>query len=408
MNFTHILPLIRKNNPNTGATLIEMLLGSILTSFVVSIAGWGLVQFLTVDQKASAKGIIQFNSNRALEFISEEIKLGRRIESNAVTALSEAPDFTLPNGAKPIIVLQVPDLSQPVIYYTKPAVDIWEGPEMIMRWGPTIDDQGEYEPTEINNPENWQYNVLIDSIDNTAQTPDCPTDWQTTNTDATQGFNACVNSQEKLVKLHLATTADNKTWKENVSYQVETMAFARSNINQGFTDDDESIFTVNNNQLTLEDSANVRFEVLGGEITCGADGEDIPVSTHLYVDDTEHTLDTNSTLTLTNQPAGTTFDVKSIAGDESICSGSGLTVTTNDTNTSQVMVLLDGDPVPDITPFANQNTIDVFLRKYVANGKVKIADNEAIYLFELGTTDQDNAAFDLQDNVVLATVESSD
>ena len=408
MNPNHLLSLIRKNNPNTGASLVEVLLGSALMSFVIGIAGWGLVHFLMLDQKASAKGTIQFNSNRALEFISEEVKLGRRIDSNAVSALAEAPDFTLPDDAKPILVLHVPDVSQPIIYYIKPAEDIWEGPDVIERWGPNFTDEGEYDPTEINNPQSWESHLLIDSIDNTAQTPDCPTGWQATNTDATQGFNACVNSQEKLVKLHLATTADNKTWKENVSYQVETMAFARSNINQGFTDDDESIFTVNNNQLTLEDSANVRFEVLGGEITCGADGEDIPVSTHLYVDDTEHTLDTNSTLTLTNQPAGTTFDVKSIAGDESICSGSGLTVTTNDTNTSQVMVLLDGDPVPDITPFANQNTIDVFLRKYVANGKVKIADNEAIYLFELGTTDQDNAAFDLQDNVVLATVESSD
>ena len=407
MKLTHFLPLIRKNSPNTGATLMEILLGSVLTSFVVSIAGWGLVHFLTVDQKASAKGIIQFNSNRALEFISEEIKLGRRIESNAVTALSEAPDFTLPNGAKPIIVLQVPDLSQPVIYYTKPAVDIWEGPEMIMRWGPTIDDQGEYEPTEINNPENWQYNVLIDSIDNTAQTPDCPTDWQTTNTDATQGFNACVNPQEKLVKFNLATTADNKTWKENINYQVETMAFARSNINQGFSDDDESIFTVNNNQLTLEDSANVTFEVLGGEITCGAGGVDIPVATNLYVDDNQQSWETNSPLTLTNQPAGTTFDVESIAGDGSICDGAGLTVSTTDTNTPQVKVLLDGDPVPDITPFANQNSIEFFLQDYVEDGKIKLADNEAIYLFELAETDQANSAFDLQDNVVLATVESS-
>ncbi len=406
MNFTHFLPLIRKNNPNTGATLIEILLGSILTSFVVSIAGWGLVQFLTVDQKASAKGIIQFNSNRALEFISEEIKLGRRIESSAVAALAEAPDFTLPDGAKPIIVLQVPNLSQPVIYYTQPAEDIWEGPEMIMRWGPTIDDRGQYEPTEINNPENWQYSVLIDSIDNRSQTPNCPTDWQPTNTDATQGFNACVNPQGKLVKINLATTADNKTWKENINYEVETMAFARSNINQGFTDD-ESIFIVNNKQLTLEKSATVRFEVLGGEITCGAGGVDIPVATNLYVNDNQQSWDTNSVLTLTNQAAGTTFDVESIAGDGSICSGAGLTVSTTNTNTPQVVVLLDGDPVPDITPFAEQNSIEFFLREYVEDGKIKLADNEAIYLFELAETDQESSAFDLQDNVVLATVESS-
>ncbi len=407
MNPNHLLSLIRKNNPNTGSSLVEMLLGSALMSFVIAIAGWGLVHFLMLDQKASAKGNIQFNSNRALEFITEEVKLGRRIDSNEVTALAEAPDFTLPDGAKPIIVLQVPNLSQPIIYYTKPAEDIWEGPDVIERWGPNFTDEGEYDPTEINNPQSWESNLLIDSIDNTAHTPDCPTGWQATNTNATRGFNACVNPQQKLVKINLATTADNKTWKENINYQVETMAFARSNMTQGFTED-TPIFTVNNNQVTLEGSANVRFEVLGGDITCGAGGEDIPVSTHLYVDDTEHIWDTNSALTLTNQAAGTTFDVKSIAGDGSICGGAGLTVSTTDTDQSQVKVLLNGDPVPDIEPFADQNTIESFLQQYVEDGKVKIADNEAIYLFELGTTNQESAAYDFQDNVVLATVETSD
>ena len=51
--------------------------------------------------------------------------------------------------------------------------------------------------------------------------------------------------------------------------------------------------------------------------------------------------------------------------------------------------------------------IPFFLQKYVENGKVKIAENEAIYLFELGTTNKKSSAFDLQDNVVLATVESA-
>ncbi len=147
---------------------------------------------------------------------------------------------------------------------------------------------------------------------------------------------------------------------------------------------------------------------MGGEITCGAGGEDIPVTTNLYIDGTQQTWNTDSPLNLPTQPAGTTFDVESISGNDSICGGLSITASTNDSNTSQVVVLVNGDPVPDITPFANQNTIDFFLQKYVENGKIKIAKNEAIYLFELGTTNQSNTAFDLQDNVVLATVENPD
>ncbi len=404
MNLTNLLPLIRKNNYNNGATLIELLLGSSLMSLVVGLAGWGLVNSTILDQKASAKGNIQYNSNRALAFISDEVKLGRKIESDAVAALAEAPDFILPDGAKPILVLQLPDIPQRVIYYKKPAENIWEGPYLIARWGPDMDNQGEYEPDEINNPGIWESNVVIDSIDDTPETPNCPQDWQASNTNSTRGFNACVNPDEKLVKLNIATTADNKTWQNNINYQVETMAFARSNINQVFTDD-SPLFSLNNNELILDQPANVTFEVLGGEITCTAQGGSIPVQTNLYINANKQTWDTNSSLTLSEQPAGTRFDVQSIAGNPSICNGLGLTVSTTEANTQQVMVLRNGDDVPPITPFANQNTIDFFLQQYVEDDKIKIAENQAIYLFELGTTNKESSAFDLQDNVVLATVD---
>ena len=147
-----------------------------------------------------------------------------------------------------------------------------------------------------------------------------------------------------MVKLHLATSADNKTWHEKVNYQVETTAFARSNMTQDFPEE-PPIFTVNNNKLMIEASATVKFEVLGGQITCGAGGVEIPVTTNLYIDGTQHNWDTNSSLTLPNQAAGTTFDVESISGNGSICGGAGMTVSTTDINTPQVVVLLNGDPL---------------------------------------------------------------
>ncbi|MDJ0582301.1 hypothetical protein [Crocosphaera sp.] len=396
MKLTNLLPLIRKNNYHNGATLIELLLGSSLSSFVVGLAGWGLVHSTTLDQKASAKGDIQYNSNRALEFIADEVKLGTKIESDAVGALSEAPDFTLPNGAKPILVVQVQGLEQPVIYYTKQAEGIWDGPYMMERWGPDFNAEGEYYPTQINDPKTWKAHVVMDRIDDTPETPNCPRDWRASNSNSTRGFNACVNPNEKLVKLNIATTVDNKTWQNNVNYQVETMAFARS-----------SMFTIISKKLIPNTPSDITFEVLGGEITCGTGGGNIPVQTNLYINENKQTWNTNSALTLPNQAAGTTFDVESISGDGSICNGLGMTVSTTDENTSQLQVLVNGDDVPNITPFANQNTIDFFLQQYVENGKIKIAENQAIYLFELGVTNQNSPAFDLQDNVVLATVEPS-
>ena len=399
------LSLIKKDSSNAGYTLTGLLISCSLSSLVVGFAGFGLVNTLLLDQKASAKGTMQYNADRSLEFITGEVKVGRKIEADAVAALSEAPDFILPDGAKPILVVQVPDVPQPIVYYTKPASGVWLGPNVIERWGPNFNIQGQYEESEINNPETWESQVLIDNIDNTSITSNCPQDWQSTNSDAPQGFNACVDPQEKLVKMNLATTTTNPTWKNDVNYEASTMAFTRSNVVQGFSENVPS-FTITNKQLTLDEPADIKFEVLGGEITCGPGGANIPVSTSLYVDGSKQTWEANSVLNLPNQPSGTTFDVESIAGDGSICGGGKVKVSSTQTDSPQLKVLVNGDSVPDITPFDNQNNIEFFLRNYIKDGKVNIADNQAIYLFELGTKNQSSRAFDMQDNVVLATIDN--
>ncbi|GBF79358.1 PilW family protein [Aphanothece sacrum] len=403
MKLLKLLSLIKKNRSNSGFGLAELLIAASLTSVVVSAAGFGLVNILAANNKASAKATIQYNSNRALEFMSDEVKPGIKVESDAVAALAEAPDFTLPNGAKPILVIQLANVPQRIIYYTKPATNPWIGPTVIERWGPALNEKGKYDSTEINNPQNWQSQVIIDQIDNKSITPNCSPNWQPTNPNPVQGFNACVDPTQKLVKINLATTVNNRTWRENVVYKVETLAFARAYITQNIS---QTVlgFNIVNNQLTVNQAANLKFEVLGGEITCGAGGVKIPVTTKLYMNGTQKTWNTDSPLNLPTQPAGTTFDVTSISGNGSICDGFSLTASSKDSNTPQVKVLVNGDPIPNIRPFANQNTIEFFLQKYIENGKIKIADNQVIYLFELGTTNQSSSAFDLQDNVVLATV----
>ncbi|MEA5536307.1 hypothetical protein [Crocosphaera sp. XPORK-15E] len=358
------------------------------------------------NQKSTAKGELQYNTNRAIEFITEEVKPGIKIESDAVAALSEAPDFTLPTGAKPVLVIQIPNIPQRIIYYTRPAPNPWHGPNTIERWGPKFQNDGQYDNSEINTPETWEYSVLIDNIDNTATNPICASEWQISNADAINGFHACVDSQQKLVKLNLATTATNPVWHENLTYEVNTNAFARANMTQSITENSPS-FKIIDKKLTIDKPANLKFEILGGDIACGAGGVTIPVATNLYVNGTQQTWNTNTPLSLPNQPAGSTFDVESIAGNGAVCSNYSMTVSTNNTNSSQVKVLVNGDAVPNITPFDNQSTIESFLQKYIEDGKIKLPDNQAIYLFEVGTTDQSSSAFDLQDNVVLATIDNA-
>ena len=72
----------------------------------------------------------------------------------------------------------------------------------------------------------------------------------------------------------------------------------------------------------------------------------------------------------------------------------------------QVYALADGDEPPTNEGFAGQDNIVQYLANegYLQGGKVSLPANQVIYLFELGTTNTTSSAFDVQDNIVLATI----
>ncbi|NQZ57629.1 MAG: hypothetical protein HRT88_09225, partial [Lentisphaeraceae bacterium] len=71
---------------------------------------------------------------------------------------------------------------------------------------------------------------------------------------------------------------------------------------------------------------------------------------------------------------------------------------------ANVMILTNGQEVPNIEGYLDQGDVEDFLNGYIdEDGKVTIADDQAIVLFELGTTNLTSAAADFQDLVVLMT-----
>lgn len=71
-----------------------------------------------------------------------------------------------------------------------------------------------------------------------------------------------------------------------------------------------------------------------------------------------------------------------------------------------VLVLRNGDPVPDIDPFGGQEEITEFLDGLIDTdaGIVSIQDNQVILLYELYTTDLDDPEADFQDVVILVSL----
>jgi len=71
-----------------------------------------------------------------------------------------------------------------------------------------------------------------------------------------------------------------------------------------------------------------------------------------------------------------------------------------------VITLRDGDAVPNIPAFLDQASIMQFIQKYIdtSTNTMDLNKNQAIYLFELGTTNLNSPAADFQDLVVLVTL----
>jgi hypothetical protein len=74
----------------------------------------------------------------------------------------------------------------------------------------------------------------------------------------------------------------------------------------------------------------------------------------------------------------------------------------------QIKVLKNGDPVPNIAGFLDQNSIEEFVADYVVDGYMVLEPNQAIYLFELGTTNVTGIDADFQDLVTLVTLSEGD
>lgn len=195
----------------------------------------------------------------------------------------------------------------------------------------------------------------------------------------------------------------------------------------GGTDDTVDFDIVGDKVVATEDFA-LKVTVIGAAISAGG-SYDIPVTTKFNVGGQisepfgSYSLAVTGNVNDDQNPRSHTFDGlfdanssvttigRSWLKKRSSKSGSSnnhwktyMSVSSESSNSQQLMVLRDGDDVPDIPGFENQNSIEDFLGDYIADGKIKLTANQAIFLFELGTTNINSSAADFQDLCVLVTL----
>jgi hypothetical protein len=174
--------------------------------------------------------------------------------------------------------------------------------------------------------------------------------------------------------------------------------------------------TVVTGEVKVPQTSTMLVKVLGGAITCGASGPSIPTSAQLIFSGGTSTTQTMSTAQDTSVTKvvspNTTLTITGTSGPYCV----SISANSKTSNGKQVYTLKNGETVPNFKPFANQKSIQTILTSASTNpltgkpilngttGKVTLAPNQAIYLYELGTTSKTSSAYDLQDLVILATV----
>jgi hypothetical protein len=413
----------------TGFTLPELLIAAFLTMTVVMLGGWAMANIISYSKTSSSKSDRRIELNRALDFIASEVREASAINIDPQsTEFSPAATEIDPASVQNVLVLNLQELPRPVIYYLAAPASTnktWRGPKVVYRWGPTFSTSGQY-GSDKTTPTTWTHQPLIDALESTTSVANCDTGWTTAPAVSPSGFYACISPTHRIAKLFQKGKIS-KVLGGSEPYLLQTQALTRSST---------SVFAIKpatsggGSQIVLTNPSNVSIQMLGSDLRCGEGGT--PMKTIAQVNVTvpggvpSAQAKTVDPVTLApdfiynSQPIGTTFDFTgkvlpqsgfpeenphNICSAESISGSNGFNSLTS---SNQVKILKDGDTVPSVSAFGNGESVKRYLQDYIdSTGRVVRLPNpqfQSIILFELGITDTTNAAYDLQDLVLLATV----
>ena len=206
-----------------GFTLIELIVAIMLSAILMGMTGYGLSIMTSKNQLAEVETQRRVQLNRALEYISEDIRMTRTINlASSYTINSVTPtcavatpilSLTLPNGAATkTVVYYLNDLSSCANNQT-----VWLQPGVIKRV-----DLGSSSSLTIDDSSGQE---LVDAISNTVA-PACTSGTIAPTTNA-KGFYVCLDSPTNARKVELHLRAKLNAQSPEI-YQVSSQAFSRS------------------------------------------------------------------------------------------------------------------------------------------------------------------------------------
>jgi type II secretory pathway pseudopilin PulG len=189
--------VVIRNYPNSGITLVEVLIASLFSVFVIAGGAFGLTAMMQRNAIIEARSQRRMDLDRAINYIADEIK-----STNDVQAV--ALDSTFPGDGTGVLLLSIPGSGtnpQRRVYFIRPSTDTWFGPNTINRYEGTITNPVTGIPLNADR-------VLVDGITTPNSTELMRIQRLCTNTTGavfrgTGGFYACINAATDTVDLYL-------------------------------------------------------------------------------------------------------------------------------------------------------------------------------------------------------------
>ncbi len=205
-----------------GFTLVELLVAAIITSLVVSIAGFGVIAATQANKRTEAIAARRHDLSRAFDFISNEIRMANRINQSQMmvatnaTAMSNmlaSTGLKASDWSNPVLYLEIPIASQvpgvcpaggpnagspppqpttydQVVYDIRPSTKDWLAPYSIHRYGRVPRSDGSIDPCS----DPVASDTLVDAIaENIDTPPPCPAPGVLM---GKGGFQACVQGSQ--------------------------------------------------------------------------------------------------------------------------------------------------------------------------------------------------------------------
>lgn len=356
-----LLKLNNRKSVEQGFTLIELIAASIMTLFIVGAAGFGMTVMLREQTVATADSDIQYNLNRAVDFISEEVRQASSITTTEVWPTGQTVScIDSPNRTFVLGLTIPPATTTNVVYFTEtPPGSPWIGQSAIFRCGPayistgsaTFSDciDGSTEAAFISSntcPSGFtkvqkSTDALVDLIASSSglSASPCSAGFSSASPNFTNGFFVCVNSgNNKLVEIHafasarayvearVGTLSAGSRYLDKSTYRASTQVYARSKGPVNFSSNSTATFS-GTVEATIATSGTCNFPIaITGTSTtkAGTDNVTVVLNSSSSPSGSPVTLTPNGGSALAVASVSTTSNVATFSGG-----GCNATVTLN-------------------------------------------------------------------------------